>query len=138
MKKFIYTISFLAMTLILGGTPAFAQTDVRLDAKIPFDFSIGNETFDAGNYVMRVKRTPTGIDMIEVRDAKYNLVYQAFVARNGGESEGNPELVFDRASGQAVLSKILLNDKGYNVPMEKNGGTVLAAKERKRQGGSSN
>ena len=41
MKKFIYTVSLLAIALTIGGNAALAQSTTRLDAQIPFDFAVG-------------------------------------------------------------------------------------------------
>jgi hypothetical protein len=137
MKKFIYTVSFLAVMLIFGGTSASAQLVTRIDANIPFDFAIGGETFEAGKYVMRIRRN-TGAEKLEVRDAKNRVVYEAFMLQNGDATLKAPELIFDRIGGQAVLAKIRLENMGLGVPTDRDSNLTLASKERKRIGGSSN
>ena len=138
MKKFIYTVSFLAVMLIFGGTSASAQLVTRIDANIPFDFAIGGETFEAGKYVMRIRKNNTGAEKLEVRDAKNRVVYEAFMLQNGDSTLKDPELIFDRIGGQAVLAKIRLENMGLGVPTDKDSNLTLASKERKRIGGSSN
>ena len=137
MKKFIYTISFLAIVLTFTGTSAFAQL-TRIDAQIPFDFTIDGKTFEAGKYVMRLRRAVSGVEHLELRDAKNRVVYDGFMLQNGEPASDKPELLFDRIGGQAVLAKIRLADKGIAVPMEKDANLTLASKERKPKGGSSN
>jgi hypothetical protein len=138
MKKFIYTISFLAIVLTFSGSAVLAQSTTRIDADIPFAFTLGGETFEAGKYVMRVRRTSAGAEKLEVRDAKNRVVYEAFMLQNGDTTNAKPELVFDRVSGQAVLAKIRLENMGLDVPADKDANVTLASKERKRNGGSSN
>ena len=137
MKKFIYTVSFLALMLIFGGISASAQLVTRIDANIPFDFSIGGQTLEAGKYVMRIRKS-TGAEKLEVRDAKNRVVYEAFMLQNGDSTLDKPELIFDRVGGQAALAKIRLENMGLGIPTDKDANLTLASKERKRIGGSSN
>ena len=138
MKKFIYTVSLLAIMLAFSGTSVLAQSATRIDAQIPFDFTIGGETFEAGKYVMRVQRTSGGAEKLVVRDAKNRVVYETFMLQNGDATSDKPELIFDRIGGQAVLAKIRLENMGLGLPTDKDANLTLAAKERKRIGGSSN
>lgn len=138
MKKFIYTVSFLAIALAFGGTSALAQISTRIDAEIPFDFAVGGEVLEAGTYVMRLRKNNAGAEALEIRDAKNKIVYEAFMLQNGDISLRKPELIFDRVDGQPVLAKIRLENKGFRVPVEKGAITTLAAKDRKRGSGTSN
>ena len=138
MKKFIYAVSFLAIALIFGNTNASAQSATRIDADIPFDFAVGEEVLEAGNYVMRLRRNNSGAQSFEIRNAKNRVVYEAFLMENGDTSLDKAKLVFDRVDGQRVLANIRLQNRGFAVPVEKSAITTLAAKERKRLGGSSN
>ena len=42
MKKIIQLVSFLGLALIFGGITANAQAVTKVDAKIPFDFVVGD------------------------------------------------------------------------------------------------
>jgi hypothetical protein len=132
MKKFIYTISFLAIALAFGGTSALAQISTRIDAEIPFDFAVGGEVLEAGNYVMRLRTNNAGAEALEIRDAKNRIVYEAFILQNGDISLRKPKLIFDRVDGQPVLARIRLENKGFRVPVEKGANTTLPYKHRKR------
>ena len=137
MKKFIYTVSFMAIALA-ASTTASAQSATRIDADIPFAFAVGDEVLESGKYVMRLRKNASGADSLEIRDAKNRVVYEAFALQNGDSSLKNANLVFENIDGQRVLAKIRLSNKGFAVPVEKSAITTLAAKERKRLGGSSN
>jgi len=138
MKKFIYTVSFLAIALTFSGTSALAQSVTKIDADIPFDFAIGGQALEAGKYVMRLRRNTSGSETLEIRDAKNHVVYEAFLLQNGDSSLNESKLVFDNIDGQRVLANIRLQNKGFDVPVEKSAITTLAAKKGKRLGGSSN
>jgi hypothetical protein len=138
MKKFIYTVSFLAIALTFSGTSALAQSVTKIDADIPFDFAIGGQALEAGKYVMRLRRNTSGSETLEIRDARNHVVYEAFLLQNGDSSLNESKLVFDNIDGQRVLANIRLQNKGFDVPVEKSAITILAAKKVKRTGGSSN
>ena len=138
MKKFIYTVSFLAIALTFSGTSALAQSVTKIDADIPFDFAIGGQALDAGKYVMRLRKNNSGAETLEIRDAKNHVVFEAFLLQNGDSSLNESKLVFDNVDGQRVLANIRLQNKGFDVPVEKSAITTLAAKKGKRLGGSSN
>lgn len=137
MKKFIYTISFLAIALTFTVTSTLAQT-VKIDAQVPFAFTIDGETFEAGKYVMRLRKTVAGAEHLEIRDSENRVVYEGFMLQNGDLATSKPELLFDRIAGKAVLAKIRLQNKGVSVPMDKDTNITLASKERKSKGGSAN
>ena len=127
MKKIIQTISFIALAFIFGGITANAQQATRIDAKVPFDFIIGNQYLSAGEYVIRVSGLPSGAKHLEVRSSKGEVVYNALAVTNGDTGRGRSELVFERTDGRVVLTKILTDATGYSVPMvDLSGLTALA------------
>ena len=138
MKKFIYAISFLAIALTLGSPSAAAQTATRIEADIPFAFAVGDEVLESGKYVMRLRRASGDAETLEIRDAKNRIVYEAFVLQNGDVSLNEAKLLFNNVDGQRVLANIRLQNKGFNVPVEKSAITMLAAKNGKRLAGSGN
>jgi len=137
MKKFIQIVTFLTVTFVLGGTAIQAQSSTKIDADIPFDFVVGDKTFSAGTYVIRLRRAPTGVETLELRDAKGKVLYDTFALPNGDIGKGRSELVFDRSEGLAALAKIRTEGKGYSVPVQKSSGEI-ASKERKASRGTSN
>ncbi len=117
MKKIIQTISFIALAFVFGGITANAQQATRIEAKVPFDFIIGNQYLSAGEYVIRLTGTPSGANHVEVRSAKGEILYNALAVPNGDSGRGHSELVFERTDDRVVLTKILTDAAGYSVPM---------------------
>ena len=117
MKKIIQTISFIALAFVFGGITANAQQATRIDAKVPFDFIIGNQFLSAGEYVIRVSGLPSGAKHVEVRSTKGEILLNALAVTNGDTSRGRSELVFERTDGRVVLTKILTEAAGYSVPV---------------------
>lgn len=115
MKKFIQVFLFLGLALIFGGISAQAQSVTKIEAKIPFDFVVGDKAFAAGDYVLRISPTATSARELEIRNAAGEIVYTAFAVINGDTGKGRLELVFDRVNGQKTLAKILTDSKGFSV-----------------------
>ena len=132
MKKFIQIVSFLALVFVMAGSNVNAQHGTRIDAEIPFDFAIGDQTFEAGKYIMRLRKNPTGVETVELRDANNRVVYEAFAMQNGDTGNGKAQLIFDRDGTIAKLSKVQTGLKGFSMPEgDVVDSPVLAAKQKK-------
>jgi hypothetical protein len=116
MKKIIQLASFLGLALIFSGATANAQAVTNVDAKIPFGFVVGEKTLPAGNYVLRIVNTPSGAQRLEIRDTEQDTLFTALMFKNGDRNKDRSELIFNRESGKAVLTKIVTGDAGYSVP----------------------
>jgi hypothetical protein len=115
MKKIIQLVSFLGLALIFGGVSSNAQSVTKVDAKIPFDFVVGDRSLPAGDYVLRITDTSSGSQVLEIRDPNRQVLFTALMQENGDRAKHKVELVFDRTSGSATLAKIIMSDAGYNV-----------------------
>lgn len=127
MKKIIQIVSFLALIFVVAGVDVRAQNTTRIEADVPFDFVIGDESFSAGKYVMRLRRLPSGSDLMEIRDAKHRVVYEAFALQNGDTGDGKAHFIFNREDGVAKLAKVATGWKGYTIPTEKLGNPIASA-----------
>ena len=115
MKKIIQIVSFLALVFVVAGADVHAQRTTKIDANIPYDFAIGDEQFEAGKYVLRVRRSNSGASVAELRDSKYRVVYEGFVLDSGDTGNGKPNLVFDRSGAVARLTQIRTGDTGFSI-----------------------
>lgn len=116
MKKIIQTASFLALALVFGGITANAQNATKIEAKVSFDFVVGDKYLAAGEYVIRVTPSASGVKHVEVRSMGGEILFFGLALANGDTSHGRSELVFDRTDGRAVLTKIITEEAGYSVP----------------------
>ena len=115
MKKIIQIVSFLSLVFVIAGGDVHAQRTTKIDASIPYDFEIGNQQFDAGKYVLRVRQAPSGASIAELRDSKYRVVYEGFLLDSGNTGNGKANLVFDRSGSVARLMQIRTGDKGFSI-----------------------
>lgn len=115
MKKIIQIVSFLSLVFVIAGGDLHAQRTTKIDASIPYDFEIGGQQFDAGKYVLRVRRSTTGASIAELRDSKHRVVYEGFLLDSGDTGNGKANLVFDRSGSVARLTQIRTGDKGFSI-----------------------
>jgi hypothetical protein len=115
MKKIIQIVSFLSLVFVIAGGDVHAQRTTKIDASIPYDFEIGNQQFDAGKYVLRVRQAASGASIAELRDSKYRVVYEGFLLDSGNTGNGKAKLVFDRSGSVARLMQIRTGDKGFSI-----------------------
>lgn len=133
MKKAIQIVSFLALLFVIAGVDAHAQSTTKIDAVIPYDFQIGDEQFEAGKYVMRVRRMSNGAgNLVELRDARHRVVWESFALENGSGA-GKANLVFDRSGSIAKLTEVRTGERGYSITTDKTDrGVDIAAKKKKK------
>lgn len=135
MKKFIQIVSFLALVFVMAGTEVNAQSVTKINAVIPYDFSIGDEQFEAGKYVMRVKRMQNGVNLIELRDSSHRVVHESYALENGDPGTGKANLVFDRSGSVAKLTQVRTGDRGFAISGDTKGdGSMTLASKKKKKG----
>jgi len=131
MKKIIQLVSFLGLALTLGGVSANAQAVTNVDAKIPFDFVVGDKTLPSGTYVLRIISTPSSSQRLEIRDSEQDILHTVLMFTNGDRNQERAELTFDRVSGKAVLTKIVTAEAGYSLPRSESAKLVARDGEHK-------
>jgi hypothetical protein len=133
MKKIIQIVSFLALVFVMAGADVSAQSSTKIDASIPYDFIIGDQEFEAGKYVLRVRQSSGAASVAELRDSRHRVVYEAFVLENGKNGNGKPNLVFDRSGSIAKLTHIRTGSKGFafNETSGSDRSVNLASKKKK-------
>ncbi len=115
MKKIIQIVSFLALVFVIVGADVHAQQTTKIDASIPYDFEIGGQQFEAGKYIVRVRRSNSGSSIAELRDSQHRVVYEGFLLDSGDTGNGKANLVFDRSGSVAKLMQIRTGDKGFSI-----------------------
>lgn len=119
MKKLIQICSILSLLVIFTAVSAQAQSVTQYKAQIPFDFNIGQKSYEAGSYVIKVTKPSIGGITLSLEDNEGNKLQTLLGAENGDVSEKEPELVFNRYDNQRFLTKILTPKSGILVAMTK-------------------
>ena len=133
MKKIIQIVSFIALVFVMAGADVSAQSSTKIDASIPYDFMIGDQEFEAGKYVLRVRQASGGASTAELRDSRHRVIYEGFVMENGDNGNGKANLVFDRSGSVAKLTHIRTGTKGFalNEATQTDRSINLASKKKK-------
>ena len=107
----VVTMLGVALTLV----PAHAQSDSRVLATIPFDFSVGNTTLKAGSYT--VEQLQSGIIAFSSEDGKERQFALTLPGDSDKQSQ-EPHLVFIRYGSEAFLKRVFLfgNEDCHELP----------------------
>jgi hypothetical protein len=106
------------LSLLLAAGSAFAQT-IRVQANIPFSFSVNKETLPPGLYEIQSVGSSDGKTLM-IRDG--NLHVKALALANGIqslESSKQTKLIFNRRGSRYFLSQVWVegNDSGHELPV---------------------
>ena len=136
MKKLVQISAILSLVFVFSVVAAHAQTGVkRFEAKVPFDFNIGSKSFEAGNYVLKISKTPTNVVKLTIEDENRNVLESILAAESGDVADGEPRLIFNLYDNQRFLTKISTLQHGVVLHMSRAERDVA---RKQRQNGSKN
>jgi hypothetical protein len=115
MKKLSQFFSILSLVAVFSIVSVNAQTVNQYAANIPFDFSIGQKSYQAGSYVIKVSKVAQGSIALSLEDKDKNLLQTILVRRNGDIARVEPKLVFTRHDNQRFLTKMLMEEMGVSI-----------------------
>lgn len=110
------TISFVAVF----GAATFAQTPgLRVEANIPFDFTVGKNTFASGSYDLVLTRIHNSIYTASLMDSSGNLVLKTVAVRNGATNRDSSQMIFSVSEGGKYLETIRTPEMGFQFATSK-------------------
>ena len=114
--KRITAIALLAIANFAVAGTSFAQSRT-VQAKVPFDFTVGNKLLPSGMYT--VKEESTGLIVIRNHDKAVGMM--SLVRPDGNKATGGGKLIFHKYGSQYFLSEILCDpaDMNVRVPVSK-------------------
>jgi len=123
-RIFRTTIAALMFALTLAGVPTRAQQSDVMKITVPFAFSVGNTTLEAGTYrVLRPFGTPGTYQLRNVDSGDTAAVTSPATIQD--ETPGRAKLVFHVYGGEYFLSQIWMPASSA--------GTELAASRQERR-----
>ena len=119
MRKFVKFINVISLTVGIAATGAFAQSDKTITVEIPHNFSVGDRSYDAGSYDIRISKNSAGGASVTLIDADGKRLNTVVAMANSTAADAKPELVFEGQGGDRVLSGIVLAYSGVSIPNAK-------------------
>lgn len=119
MKKLV---SVFSLVLLLGIVPASGFGDVLIRADIPFDFTIKNQTYPAGNYSITRPEPANHFFVLQngERRAEALVVIRSVLDKTRYWNYGDKpaKLVFNKYGAQHFLSQVWMvgETTGYELP----------------------
>ena len=130
MRAIITSFIVLSFALVFGASISYAQgVGLRVDADIPFDFSIGDKSFAAGKYELSVIRLYGPVHSVRMRDEAGKVICNAVAIQNGSTQPKGSDMLFAVLDGEHVLDKIRTPDFGF-VFSKTNGDKRIAKAKR--------
>jgi hypothetical protein len=115
MKRIIANVSSLMAVVVLFVAAGFAQSRT-IKADVPFEFSVGQNTYPAGQYwIMQIAP-----HILALRDGNNAFVALAMTQPMSSLSTFNPKLRFEIKDGRTALSEVWSDGAtGYKLPVSK-------------------
>ncbi len=114
MRKIISAFLVISIALAAGVVTSYSQKiGMRVEAEIPFDFTIGKQTFAAGNYELSVFRLNGPVHLVRVFDRDGKVICNTTAIQNGSTVRKQSDMLFAVIDGQRYLDKIRTPEFGY-------------------------
>ena len=120
MKKLIQACTILTLVVAFTVVSVSAKSVMRFDADIPFDFSIGQKSFPAGTYVIKVTKISSDTGYLSLENSKGDRLENVLVTTSGDAAKAAPTFIFHRYENQRFLAKIMMPESGLVLPLSKN------------------
>ena len=129
MKNLMMQIGLIfGLVITLGIVSAQAQTAIRYKTEIPFDFNIGEKTYQSGVYFINISNS----NILKVEDAKGKNLLVKFVSLNSIVSDTDlTKMVFNCYDNQYFLAKI--GSRDFGVTFSKSNTETQLAKNQNSQ-----
>ena len=117
MKRYrlILSILFLAI-MFTAASSAHAQNALRVDAKIPFEFSFGDKTYASGSYSLDISNSSAGSAVIVLSDQAGNTLQRVLSMANNVTFEDSSKLVFDTSATAKAITNVTFRNVNYVLP----------------------
>jgi len=136
-RRSLHYCSLFVLTVLIGAVSAQAQTMRTFrayEAHIPFDFTVGNNSYQAGDYTIRLRRifVDNAAFFFTIENAKGEEIRSSVAMRNGNTSKDDTSsIVFDRFGEDRytyVLKQIVSPEFGYSIRTTKTSTSVNVSK----------
>ena len=116
MKKLIQICSILSLLVVFSVVSAHAQTANFYETNLPFDFNIGQKSYQAGSYVIKTLKVSSNYSSLTIEDKDGNELQRVLVTESSADLEKQPELVFNNYDNQRFLTRIVTPSLQISFP----------------------
>jgi hypothetical protein len=114
MRKFIQIASLFSLLALFTVVSANAQSGTYgSEVEIPFAFNVGDQSYEAGHYIVKVQKLTTGAATLTIEDTKNDKIRVVLMNANGDSPEQGVKLVFDNVGGQRYLSRVNTPERSF-------------------------
>lgn len=118
MKKSVYILTVVVMLVLAAGvSSANAQTTTQMSANIPFAFHVGDQSFAAGEYDVRITNPSSDRKVLQLRtkDGSASVMIQMNTVIN--DSNRDAKLVFNRYGNRYYFAQAwMATETGMQAP----------------------
>jgi len=125
MKRIIQFFTLLGFAILISTVSAKAQTTTSIDADVPFNFNIGQETFASGKYKLKVIQDGAGGSIVTINNQAGDIQRTVVAVATARTGNGISELVFERLGKDRYLTGIALPDRGLKLAAPPRNSKVL-------------
>jgi hypothetical protein len=127
MRNLICTFLLSSYIAVFGTFAAFGQTPgLRVEADIPFDFTIGKTTFEKGSYEMRLTRVNGVVYHASLYNANGKIVMTTMAIQIGSTNRDASDMLFAANNGRLSLNKLRTPDTGFQFSIPKSDASFVA------------
>ena len=130
MRNIISAFLVLSFIAVFGTILAFGQTPgLRVEANIPFDFTVGDKTFASGSYKLILTRNFSSMYNASLYDSEGRVIFNTTAIRNGSTNRERSDMVFAVSDGGHFLEKLRTPDMGFQFATWKKERLVAESKK---------
>lgn len=114
-----HVIQMLSLAVILGGISVAAngQSTTKVQAEMPFEFSIGDRSYEPGRYQMRVTRAGSSHSVLQLINEKGEVIHATLVRKDDAKKAAKSSLAFDVKGDRRRLSSLRTGKHQYQILM---------------------
>ena len=131
MKKLIQVVSLLSLLVLFTAGSTVAADRFGTDVKIPFAFNVGDRSYEAGEYIIKLERLGNGTAALSIQNTKTDEIQRVLMNANGDTAAADVRLVFDTINGQRYLTKLKTTARTYAIVGSKPGKDSAKAEKEK-------
>ncbi|HQZ96078.1 MAG TPA: hypothetical protein PLP21_07140 [Pyrinomonadaceae bacterium] len=114
MKYILQFLFIFGLAIGFGFTTASAQPSAKINAAIPFNFTVGDKRIEAGEYNLALTKDPSGGAILVITDKEGKLVHTSLGRLVGERDRSGSDLVFARVGDDRYLSKVVIEDSSFS------------------------